>query len=237
MIAVTSLLMLAALAETAPAPAGPPGPGVSSLPGPAAQAPDRPARRAVPDPPLHLLFSDEDYPPAAQAAREQGTVGFRLSVAADGRVSDCAVTSSSGSALLDATACRILSERSKFRPAADARGTAVADVHSGSITWRMPEDAEGELPPASEAAVGLWQSCVWGRTADHALSATPVADVVERAFAGCKRHQERALQQVARDVDGFDPAAHFPALRAKEAKELTDYLIYVRALLGTEGEV
>lgn len=237
MNAVISLLALLAAAQAASAPADRAAPGVSGVLGPAAQAPDRPARRAVPDPPLHLLFSDEDYPAEAQAGGEQGTVGFRLSVAADGRVSACEVTASSGSALLDSTACRILAERARFRPAGDGGGKAVPDVHTGSITWRIPEDEEGELPPATEAAMSLWLSCLWGKAADQALSATPAADVVDRAFAGCTRHQERALDQMARDVEGFDPPTHFPVFREQQAKELTDFLTHVRSLLGSEGRI
>ena len=92
------------------------------------------------------LFSDADYPASAVAAREEGMVGFRLDVGANGRVEDCAVTRSSGSTALDSATCRLLRSRARFTPARDSTGMPRADTVAGYISWKLPAPA----PPAAD---------------------------------------------------------------------------------------
>ncbi|MGZ8285931.1 MAG: energy transducer TonB [Allosphingosinicella sp.] len=87
---------------------------------------------------LASLFSDQDYPAAAVAAREQGEVGFALVVDANGRVSGCTITHSSGSTALDSTTCRLMRSRARFTPALDAGGATVPDKFTGRIVWTLP---------------------------------------------------------------------------------------------------
>jgi len=87
---------------------------------------------------LTSLFSDLDYPAAAVAAREQGEVAFALDIGANGRVTDCTVTRSSGSSALDDTTCRLIRSRARFTPALDATGATVSDHLAGKIIWRLP---------------------------------------------------------------------------------------------------
>jgi TonB family protein len=94
------------------------------------------------------LVSDADYPLDAIRNGEQGITGFRLDVARDGRVTNCAVTSSSGSASLDAATCRIMSERARFKPALDRRGRPTTDWVSSRIRWILP-------PPEPEVTPGV----------------------------------------------------------------------------------
>ena len=92
------------------------------------------------------LISDEDYPASAIRANEQGRTGYRLTVGTNGRVTGCTVTSSSGSATLDSTTCRILRARARFTPARDAQGEPVEAFHEGVITWSLhPPDPA--VPP------------------------------------------------------------------------------------------
>jgi protein TonB len=84
------------------------------------------------------LLSDEDYPAAATRAEEEGTVAFRLDVAADGSVSACTVTSSSGSATLDAATCRIMRYRAHFTPALDRKGRPTTDEVNSRVRWVLP---------------------------------------------------------------------------------------------------
>jgi protein TonB len=95
-------------------------------------------------------ISETDYPRRAFEAGVGGTVYLRFVVAPDGRVSDCAVTRSSGSAELDATTCRLIKRRFHYRPARDAQGKAIADVVRGEHVWELgpeppPIDVEPEL--------------------------------------------------------------------------------------------
>ena len=97
-------------------------------------APLTPAR---PRASIASLIGPDDYPADALAKSEQGTVRFKVSVASSGRVSNCVITGSSGSASLDARTCDIMRTRSLFIPARDAAGRAIdADVES-SVTWRL----------------------------------------------------------------------------------------------------
>ena len=120
------------------APPAPPAP-------PPAPRPADPVRRATPVVPLPSLFSADDYPAAALRAEEEGIVTFRMAIDREGSVVGCAITSSSGSASLDSTTCRLIRARAKFRPARNAKGKKTADVMYGRIWWRFPE--EPATPP------------------------------------------------------------------------------------------
>jgi TonB family protein len=96
------------------------------------------AVRARADPPLLSLFSPDDYPASALRNEETGRVAFTLAIGPNGRVTECAISQSSGSAALDSTTCRILRSRARYRPARDARGQAVADRDRGAVSWRLP---------------------------------------------------------------------------------------------------
>ena len=98
---------------------------------------------------INELVSADDYPPEAQMADEQGTVDVLVKVDESGRVADCTVEGSSGSAALDVQTCRLFWLRAKFAPARNKAGKAVVSAYHRKITWRL----EGEGMP-----VGHWAS-------------------------------------------------------------------------------
>ena len=69
----------------------------------------------------------------------QGRVGFALSLAADGRVAACRVTSSSGHPGLDEATCALVSRRARFTPATGPDGHPGAGSYSGTIRWVIPD--------------------------------------------------------------------------------------------------
>jgi TonB family protein len=75
---------------------------------------------------LGSYFSSADYPSSSVENREQGTVRFWIEVSAQGRVTDCHIVQSSGSAALDTATCRVMRERARYTPARDANGRPVA---------------------------------------------------------------------------------------------------------------
>ena len=89
---------------------------------------------------LASYLSSDDYPAVAIRNEEQGRVAFRLSVDASGRVTACAITSSSGSATLDAATCRIMRSRARYTPARDANGKAIASQDRAAVSWVLPKD-------------------------------------------------------------------------------------------------
>lgn len=119
-------------------PVAPP-PMITPTAPPAPPAP--PAVRTVPPKSavgnLQGLFSPDDYPSAAADNEEQGTVSVRLAIGPNGRVTDCSVSSSSGSRTLDSTTCRILRSRARFTPATDNMGNPTAGSFTQRITWRL----------------------------------------------------------------------------------------------------
>jgi periplasmic protein TonB len=106
-------------------------------PPPAGRA--RPARRLG-----SIPFRPDDYP-AMEGGRQEGVVGFRLTIGPNGRVTDCRVAHSSGSASLDWATCRILRSRARYAPARDAAGNPTTGSDTGYVRWRLPE--ETRAPP------------------------------------------------------------------------------------------
>lgn len=80
-----------------------------------------------------------DYPARALREEREGTTGFRVTVNAEGRVSDCSITRSSGHADLDDATCRNITRRARFRPATDGNGQPTTDTYSNAIRWVIPE--------------------------------------------------------------------------------------------------
>ena len=123
-----------------PAPA-PPAPVITPTAPPAPPPPPPPRPVALtPRGNFQSLMSTDDYPPSSLRNEEEGTTGYHLTVGADGRVTACAVTASSGHPALDDTACRLLSRRARFNPGKDSAGQPTGGVYDGRFTWRIPKD-------------------------------------------------------------------------------------------------
>lgn len=78
---------------------------------------------------------DSDYPRTASAAKIGGEVEVRFTIQPTGRVTDCRVARSSGDASLDATTCRLIEERFRFRPATNSAGAAIASPYGWRQSW------------------------------------------------------------------------------------------------------
>ena len=113
------------------APVAPPAPPAPPPPPPPVRQVE--ARSAVGD--LQGLFRGDDYPQSAIERDEQGAVTVRLTVGTNGRVSNCNVSSSSGSRTLDNATCRILRSRARFTPARDSNGNPTTDTVTQRIRW------------------------------------------------------------------------------------------------------
>lgn len=82
-------------------------------------------------------IKDSDYPDGALKRGIGGTVQLRFTVGVKGRVTDCTITRSSGDAELDATTCRLIVKRFRYKPTRDAQGHAVPDVVTGEHVWEI----------------------------------------------------------------------------------------------------
>ncbi len=80
-----------------------------------------------------------DYPSRALREEQEGVTSVRLSVDAEGRVTGCTVTGSSGSSLLDDATCRNMERRARFNPATDRQGRPTSGSYSQSVRWEIPQ--------------------------------------------------------------------------------------------------
>ncbi len=128
--ALSTLLALVGVQDRTPAPIAPAPPPPPTSPY---------AQRVTPRGAPQTWLTDKDYPLQARRARQSGTTGFRLDVDARGRVTKCTITSSSGSAVLDATTCSLLRKRAAFNPAMGHDGKPMPATWSSRFRWQMPD--------------------------------------------------------------------------------------------------
>jgi len=107
------------------APPAPPAP-------PAAVAPPSPATPKG----RGNTFSDDDFPDASRRAEEQGVTRVSYVVGADGKVSSCTVTQSSGFPRLDDATCKIIMRRFRFNPAT-RDGQPVPETKTQPVRWQL----------------------------------------------------------------------------------------------------
>jgi TonB family protein len=78
-----------------------------------------------------------DYPSRALRDEREGTTSYILTIAPDGKVISCQVTSSSGHADLDAATCDNVRRRARFTPATDANGRPTSGDYSNGVRWSI----------------------------------------------------------------------------------------------------
>jgi protein TonB len=98
-----------------------------------AQTPDAKTAQAA----ANLEVLQKLYPPRALAAREEGAVGFKVTLDSKGAVSGCEVTHSSGHPLLDQETCNLITLHALFKGDTGA-GISQVRTHEGLIAWKLP---------------------------------------------------------------------------------------------------
>lgn len=122
-----------------PPPPQPPTPIVTPPAPPAPPAtPDR-SRAPQPRGREATWVTTDDYPSSAQREEAEGITATRLTVGADGRVTNCEVTGSSGNSALDRAACTNLQRRARFEPALDRDGNPTTGTYTKRVRWQLPE--------------------------------------------------------------------------------------------------
>jgi TonB family protein len=94
------------------------------------------------------------YPPRAIAAREEGAVGFKVSLDSKGLVAGCEVTHSSGYPRLDDETCQIIALHAQFKPDPNISSSQVR-THEGLIAWKLPTSSAALAAPKPVEASGL----------------------------------------------------------------------------------
>ena len=115
-----------------------------------------PAFAQAPDPKAAQNASNWDvfqklYPPRALAAREEGAVGFKVTIDKKGAVSQCEVTHSSGHPRLDQETCNLITLHAEFKPEDGLSGSQVR-VREGVIAWKLPNSKTQLASPTALAS-------------------------------------------------------------------------------------
>lgn len=105
----------------------------------AAERDAKPVRgKPMPLVPISQIIDSEDYPAPALRAEQQGVTGIRIVFGEDGYPEACEVTATSGSALLDSEACRIVRWRIRVPPPLDDAGRPTRPVVYTRFRWELP---------------------------------------------------------------------------------------------------
>ena len=81
----------------------------------------------------------DDYPTKAMREDRSGVTRFTVTVDADGKVSSCQVTGSSGHSDLDDATCKLVTRRARFKPATDGEGNPTSGSYSNAVRWQIPQ--------------------------------------------------------------------------------------------------
>ena len=101
----------------------------------------RPPRR------IRGSLRDSDYPPGLGEMGIGGTVSVIYAVQPDGRVTNCRITRSSGSRILDETTCRLIQQRFRYDPARDRFGRPVRSGIVEDHSWMVEDEPPEDLAP------------------------------------------------------------------------------------------
>ena len=122
----------------------PPAPPALRVPPPAPPAPPpappppSQARGATPDNQRRWAARiQENYPSRAVRQEIEGTVRVSVTIDADGRVSGCRVTGSSGESILDEAACDGMQRYARFNPALNDAGNPTTGSYATSIVYQL----------------------------------------------------------------------------------------------------
>lgn len=96
-------------------------------------------KRAAPTNNSAGWITNNDYPRRELVNGDEGSVGYRLEIGTNGRVTNCELTRPSGITGLDRATCRLIAGRARFEPATDETGAKVAGSYTGSVRWEIPE--------------------------------------------------------------------------------------------------
>jgi TonB family protein len=170
------------------------------------------SRPAISLKPYSAWIEDTDYPGTAMREDQTGAVWFRIEVDAAGAVSRCSVIASSGSPVLDAATCRLLSQRARFRPALDAAGSPVPAHMVSAVSWRtavttpMQRTSWARTAQIETTAGGELATCAMTDSGAKAKGYYDLCDAPHLSTGGPHRFMRR-IEQV---VDGAGSEAFTP---------------------------
>jgi TonB family protein len=88
---------------------------------------------------LSRIFKPEDFPDVAVLENNSGSASVAILISELGKVADCTVIGSSGSAALDGQSCYAIASRARFTPAVGLDGKPAKSGYRQRITWRIED--------------------------------------------------------------------------------------------------
>lgn len=95
-----------------------------------------PVTQPKPDPSSFVGVEDY-YPASARRAGDTGVTSVAVTVSARGQVSECRITTSSGSDDLDDATCLVMHRRARFTPAVDSAGQPTQALFRMRLRWSL----------------------------------------------------------------------------------------------------
>lgn len=92
------------------------------------------------------------YPARAKAAGEQGIVGFKVRLDAQGQPTECLVTHSSGFPRLDDETCALIVLHTRFAATDKITRSSAGNYHEGQIAWTLPGSTASVPKPVALAS-------------------------------------------------------------------------------------
>lgn len=114
-----------------PEPPAPPVPSTKASP--AKKSPHKGAQLVN----LGEIFASANYPFWANQSGDQGSVRFRVSIDATGRMTGCAIIEPSPHETLNQPTCDLIMAKARFTPATDRRGRGMATTYTRQVRWTM----------------------------------------------------------------------------------------------------
>lgn len=93
-----------------------------------------------------------NYPPAALRRGEQGSVGISVLVDRQGRLRECAVSKSSGSAALDEATCDFLFSHAQIAAYVAPGGGGSVTRQEGLVVWQLPAGVRAQAQSVAAPA-------------------------------------------------------------------------------------
>jgi len=139
-----------------------------------------------------------DYPEPAASQGKHGSAITSFEVTAEGRVENCRVIRSSGTAQLDEASCAIMTRRARFKPGVDAKGQPQTITTGITVHWIMPGQPQtsADLPIEGQSVRILYDPPLPRKTGEPALVGSGQARAVVRlAGAELPRYPREELKQ------------------------------------------
>lgn len=98
-------------------------------------------------------ITSDDYPSEALRSEQGGVVEFEVTINESGHAARCRILRSSGSALLDGTACAAIARRGSWELTRDKSGNAIFAVYRRRVIWRLYGDKKAKPPPIEDMEI------------------------------------------------------------------------------------